>query len=260
MKITILTDNTAGGNLHAEHGISYFIEHKNYELLFDTGHSDLFIKNAEKLGLNLDKIQTIVLSHGHWDHGNGLVHLKNKKLICHPYAFIKRFRKSDNSYIGLNKNWKFYNRQFKIITSTKPYKINDDIIFLGEIPRTTDFEAKTTAYIDEKGNPDFVPDDSAIVIKINDTIAIIAGCSHSGICNITKYAQKITGIEKISLIIGGFHLKKNDTQTQKTIECLQKINPEKIYPSHCTQLPALAQFYNHFKIEQVKTGMSIVIH
>ena len=100
MKITVLVDNAPGGELGAEHGLSYLIDHNNYQLLFDTGHTDLFLRNAEKLGFELAKIETVVLSHGHWDHGNGLVHIKNKTLISHPYAFIKRYRKKDNSYIG----------------------------------------------------------------------------------------------------------------------------------------------------------------
>ena len=100
MKLTVLCDNMAGGKFQAEHGISYLIEYENESVLFDTGHSDVYLKNAAALGINLqEQVNAIVLSHGHWDHGNGLQYIYNKTLITHPSAFIKRYRKTDNSYI-----------------------------------------------------------------------------------------------------------------------------------------------------------------
>ncbi len=259
MKLTVLVDNFAGGELGAEHGISYYIEHDGFKLLFDTGHTDLFIKNAKKLGIELEDVETVVLSHGHWDHGNGLIHLRKKTLVSHPYAFIKRYRKIDNTYIGLNRDWSFYNKHFKLISTRLPYNLTDKIIFLGEIPRENDFEKQQTPYIDQKKEPDYILDDSALVFKLVDGIAIVTGCSHSGICNIVDYAIKISGNENIKLIIGGFHLKHNDKRTKKTVECLKDYEIEKIYPSHCTQLPALSALYDEFKFEQVKTGMIIEV-
>jgi len=259
MKITVLVDNAPGGELASEHGLSYFIEHNNYQLLFDTGHSDLFLRNAEKLGIDLAEVETVVLSHGHWDHGNGLVYLKNKTLISHPYVFIKRYRKEDNSYIGLNQNWKYYNRHFKLISTRIPYKITDSIYFLGEIPRLNDFESKQTSFVDQEGNDDFVIDDTALAFILKDEIAVVTACSHSGVCNIIEHAKKVTGIENVKLVIGGFHLKKNDETTKKTIKCLKENNINKIYPSHCTQLDALTAFREHFDFEQVKTGMTFSI-
>jgi len=76
--------------------------------------------------------------------------------------------------------------------------------------------------------------------------------------NICEYAKEVTG-QELYAVIGGFHLKKSDNQTKKTIEYFKENKIEHIYPSHCTQLPALAEFYNEFKIQQVKTGMTIII-
>ena len=255
MKLTVLTENTADGIYTAEHGLSYFIEYDNKKILFDTGQTNIFLKNAEKLNINIETTDLIVLSHGHFDHGNGLKYLKNKKLLCHPNAFIKRYRKSNKSYIGLNQNLNEIENKFDIITTKKPYKITENIIFLGEIPKITLFEAQETSYTDEKGNDDFIPDDSGIVFIKNKEIIIISGCSHSGICNIIEYAKKITGINKINTVIGGFHLKKNDEQTKQTIKYFKEQNIEQILPSHCTKFQALVAFYNEFKIKHVKTGM-----
>ena len=84
MTLTVLTENSAGGSFLAEHGLSYFIEHDNMQLLFDTGHSDVFLRNAKNLNIDIDQVETVILSHGHWDHGNGLKYLSRKKLITHP--------------------------------------------------------------------------------------------------------------------------------------------------------------------------------
>lgn len=256
MKITILTENSAGSGFLAEHGLSYLIGHEGGKILFDTGHTDIFIKNANTLGIDIQKeVDMVVLSHGHWDHGDGLQYIDNKTLITHPEVFIKRFRKKDNSNIGLKLSKSDIEQKFKLILKDEPYYISDNIIYLGQIPRLNDFEAKTTHFSDELGQPDFVNDDSAVAVIQNNQVIVITGCSHSGICNIIDYAIKVTGIKTIRAVIGGFHLKQNNLQTKKTINYLKKNNIKKIYPSHCTELPALVAFHENFNIEQLKTGM-----
>jgi len=255
MKLSVLTENTASGYYTAEHGLSYFIEYENKNILFDTGHTEVFLRNAEKLNIDVDSAETVVLSHGHWDHGNGLKYLKNKKLICHPNCFIKRYRKNDSFNIGLDLSYAEFDKRFEIITSQGPYYLSENIIFLGEIPRINSFEAQTTTFVDETGNDDFIMDDSALVIIINDELLIVSGCAHSGICNIVEYAKKITGLKKVKAVIGGFHLMKNNYRTKKTIEYFKEQNVSQVFPSHCTKFPALVAFYNEFKTQQVTTGM-----
>ncbi|WP_321287160.1 MBL fold metallo-hydrolase [uncultured Sunxiuqinia sp.] len=255
MKLTILTENTAGGRFGAEHGLSYLIEHDGRTILFDTGSSDLFLRNAQKLNIKLqEKVDLIVLSHGHWDHGDGLRYFKNKPLLTHPGAFIKRFRKSDGTAVGLSLSESSIHDKYKVITSSKPYRISEHIYFLGEIPRQNNFESQSTSFMDETEMDDFVPDDSALAIINNQKLTVITGCSHSGICNICEYAKQITGISTIERVIGGFHLKHNDEQTQQTIGYFHQEKVNTLLPSHCTELPALAAFSADFGISQVKTG------
>ncbi|MBE9467310.1 MAG: MBL fold metallo-hydrolase [Bacteroidetes bacterium] len=253
MNLTVLNDNAPGGIFSSEHGLSYIIE-DDEKILFDVGPSDVFIRNAKKANIDLNEIKTIALSHGHYDHGNGLMNLKNKTLICHPESFIKRYSRNNTKYIGLPINIEQAGKQFNLITTTKPYNISKNIIFLGEIPRENDFEAKTTTFNKEDGSPDFVIDDSALAIKSEKGLIIVTGCSHAGICNIINYAIKVTGNNKVYAVIGGFHLKKDDEVTMKVINFIKKLNIERIYPSHCTELPALSKFYEHFKIKQVRSG------
>ena len=256
MKLTVLTENCAGSGFLAEHGLSYLIEQAGEKILFDAGHTDVFLRNAKTLGIDIQKeVKTVVLSHGHWDHGDGLQYINNKTLITHPGVFMKRSRQKDDSNIGLKLTQKEIEKKFTLILSKKPYYITDTIVFLGEIPRQNDFEAKETPFSGEFGKQDFVNDDSAIVVIDNNELIVITGCSHAGVCNIIEYACKVTGIDTVKAVIGGFHLKNNDLQTQNTIQFLKKKHITNIHPSHCTQFPALVAFSEAFSIEQVKTGM-----
>lgn len=255
MKLTVLIEDVAGRFGYTEHGLSYFLEIKNHTVLFDTGASSLFIKNAERLGIDIHKrVNTVVLSHGHYDHGGGLYFLEGKDLILHPNAFIKRYHKKNNIQIGLSKSKFEIQKKINIIETKVPYFITDYIIFLGEIPRENKFESKNTDFVDEYGVDDYVIDDSALAIIQNNELIIISGCAHSGICNIVQYAQKVTGITNIKTVIGGFHLKNRDEQTLKTISFLRKNKIKEIFPSHCTELPVLSLFYDEFNIKQIKTG------
>ena len=256
MKISILAENCAGPYFGAEHGLSYLIEVDKLKLLFDSGHSDLFLHNAQKLNIDLEKeVDTIVLSHGHWDHGDGLQHLEGKTLITHPASFTVRYRKDDHSYVGLKLPRKDITSRFNLITSEGPYFITPGVVFLGAIPRLNDFESQTTSFIDDQGQEDYVPDDSGLAIIHNNQLVIISGCAHSGICNMIDYAMEITGIRKIRAVLGGFHLKKQSTQTKRTIKYLKDYRISTLFPSHCTELPALSAFYDAFKIRQLKSGM-----
>jgi 7,8-dihydropterin-6-yl-methyl-4-(beta-D-ribofuranosyl)aminobenzene 5'-phosphate synthase len=258
MRITVLTENVAGGKLLAEHGLSYLMEIDGEKILFDTGHSDVFLKNAKILGIDIEnenEIKTVVLSHGHWDHGDGLRFIKSKKLITHRDSFSKRFGKSDHRSVGLSLSKEEIQQKFTLTETINHYQISTNLFFLGEIPRLNDFESQDTSFEFENGEDDFVPDDSALVAVVNNELVVITGCSHSGICNICEQAKKVTGISKIKAVIGGFHLINQNRQTMETIEYFKNNQVEKLYPSHCTQLPALVAFYNSFGIGQVKTGM-----
>jgi 7,8-dihydropterin-6-yl-methyl-4-(beta-D-ribofuranosyl)aminobenzene 5'-phosphate synthase len=256
LTISVLTDNTAGGQFLAEHGLSYLVEIDNEKILFDAGHSNVFLKNAQRLKIDIEnEVKTVVLSHGHWDHGNGLKYLSNKTLITHPASFSKRYRKIDHTTVGMDLTKNDIEKLFTLKESKDPLQLTENLFFLGEIPRNNDFESQTTSFQFADGSDDFIPDDSALAAIVNNELIVITGCSHSGICNICEHAKKVTGVNKIKAVMGGFHLKKQDKQSLKTVEYFKKNKVAKLLPSHCTALPALALFHSTFKTEQVKTGM-----
>jgi 7,8-dihydropterin-6-yl-methyl-4-(beta-D-ribofuranosyl)aminobenzene 5'-phosphate synthase len=254
MRISVLTENHAGSITRAEHGLSYLIEFDSKKILFDTGQSDLFLKNAQIMNVSMKNIDIVILSHGHFDHGNGLEYLEGGRLICHPGCFVRRFRGKDRSYIGLRNTKDELSVKFELVTSSKPYKISEKIFFLGEIPRLTDFESITTSFIFKDDTPDYVSDDSAVAFLLPEGLFVVTGCGHSGIVNTLEHSKKVTGVNNISGIMGGFHLKETDHQLRETIKYLKVNNVKHILPSHCTELPSLSAFYETFRNKLVITG------
>ena len=237
LKLTFLNDNRCNDkNLECEHGLSILIEDDNKKVLFDVGQTDIFMKNATKLGISLDDVETIVLSHGDYDHGNGLKYFTKKaNLICHPDFMKERISKRTGKFDGLNQDKETINIKFNLIETKIPYSISNNIIFLGEIERTTNFEkGKNLPMFDSNGDTYKHFDDSGIVIKTEDGIIVISGCAHSGICNTVEYAKKITNDNRVLSVIGGFHLKESDNQTLKTIEYMKNNGVESIILAHCT--------------------------
>lgn len=255
-KIIFLVDNNPGPICPGEHGLSLLIK-ADTTLLFDTGQSGLFQENAIRLGIDLDQVNTVVLSHGHYDHGNGLEIITDRKLICHPLCFTRRFREKDSGYIGLKFNQEFAQANFKLFLSSAPCKLSESITFLGEIPRLNSFEARQTTFFKEDGSHDFVPDDSALVIETGKGLVIIAGCGHSGICNIIEYAKKLTGTDQVAAVMGGFHLKENSPQIEPTIACLKQEKPGLLMPCHCVDESVIKQLNSNFNCEPVFSGKTI---
>ncbi len=254
MIVSILSENRAGKNTSGEHGLSYLVEYDGKNVLFDTGQSNLFMKNAQIMGADLKNVDFIVLSHGHYDHGNGLEHLEEGTLICHPGCFVKRYRKADFSYNGLKNTKSELSVKFKLIETAQPYQITEKFIFLGEIPRIAEFESKETPFVLEDGSPDFIMDDSAIALTTEKGLFVITGCGHAGVINTLEHAIKVTGEKRIYGIMGGFHLKNVDRQTLETIKYLEEKQTVHILPSHCTTGDALFLFYEKFGKTSINTG------
>lgn len=270
VKLTTLAEDYAGGGMGkclAQHGVSFFIsvENENGEvnnILFDTGdYHEPIIFNAEKLKISLENIETIVLSHSHYDHTGGLIGLMqriNKRelpIIAHPHIFKQSFFKEKPSLsVGMeNKNTKEIVEKLGGVwrLTKEPVQVVSNVTFMGEIPRITDFEQELTINLQTEVNGEWVDDqiedDSAIFIDTPKGLIIVSGCSHSGIVNITKYASKISG-KKIHAVIGGFHLlSASEERIVRTAEALKDLGVDKVVAGHCTGLVAEYLFQQKFK-------------
>lgn len=247
MLIKVLVEDNNEMN---EHGLSLYIEYADQKILFDTGQSDLYLRNAKKMSVDLSLIDFVVLSHGHYDHGNGLVHLSKKTLLCHPEVFLRRYR--NDIYIGLNQSKEAVEEKFDLVTSRKPYFITKDICFLGEV------NPRKTKYILEDGATDYIPDDSALAINSKKGIIIITGCSHAGILNIIEKSKEVFNEDKIYAVIGGFHLKEVSSALDVVVKGFKNI--EKIYTGHCTSQQVIDYLNKKgLKVNQLSSLMTIEI-
>lgn len=264
-----LKDNKFRESLLAEHGFSVIvrttINGKTNTLLLDTGFSEIgAVYNAGKLGVDLKTIEAIAFSHGHMDHTGGFKSMAAEltraelPVIAHPAIF------RSNRYLKYAENVKVYlpsltredvaTAGMKLVETTKPLAISaNNVLFLGEIPRCTAFEKGIPiAYYEENGieKRDGIEDDTSLVVNLrNKGLIILSGCAHSGIVNTVLYAQKITNMKKVHVIMGGFHLGGPffEPIIGKTTEELQKINPDYIIPTHCTGRKAVAFMEASFK-------------
>ncbi|MDK2826818.1 MAG: 7,8-dihydropterin-6-yl-methyl-4-(beta-D-ribofuranosyl)aminobenzene 5-phosphate synthase [Methanolobus sp.] len=276
MKLTVLIDNNTLIDRYflGEPGVSYLIEADDKKILFDTGYSDAFIRNAQKLNINLLDIDHIVLSHAHLDHTWGLDPLiklyteaqieyldhSQPDLIAHPLIFNSR------TYCGLQEIGTLLSadkvsRIFKLKLSSEPLWITENVVFLGEIPRKFAFEhdpLESRIIIDGKEHEDELLDDTALAIKTKQGLVIITGCSHSGICNIIEYAKKVCNEEKIVDIIGGFHLlNPPEIKMKQTMDYFHRLNATEVHACHCTDLRSKINLSEVCNLKEVGCGLQL---
>ncbi len=167
VKIVVLNDtrNSHKDKFENDDGFSVYIEVENNKILFDVGPSENFSKNAEKLGIDFNQVDTIVLSHGHYDHGDGLKYFNKKvEFIAHPNCILKRWWKDDHShYSGLQLTKEEIENKYNVHFAKGPYKINKNIYYLGEIKRK--YPVHFTKWVLENGKNDDILDDSGMVIN-----------------------------------------------------------------------------------------------
>ena len=248
IKLSVLSENRTHGCFEGEEGLSILVEYNDHKFLFDTGRSDLFTKNARLMGVDLDEVKNVVLSHGHMDHTAGLSVLKNKNIIMHPSAFKERWSISkkinatcpvelDKLLISNNVNLTMDAVQF----APKCY-------FLGEVPMVVDFESKgnfATTLDSSFTQTDYTEDDSGVAIKTPNGLFILTGCGHRGICNTIEHAIKVTGESKIWGVLGGLHLRKLEKHQEvidKTIAYLTERNVKNVFLGHCVTDEVIAYF------------------
>jgi len=252
MKITVLAENsvckTNSLNVKAENGLSLFIEFDERKILFDTGQSDLFIHNAEKIGIDLSEVDYLVISHGHFDHGDGLKHFlkinKKAKIFLHINAAHKFYMKIFGFipyYVGLDQ--KIIAQNSRIYFIEEDMQIEEKIIVLEGFPEVFPQPVANKALFVEDNNRFMVDKfnhELVLLLIENDEIVLFSGCSHSGIINIIDEVKIISKNMRIKATFGGFHIhnpisKKNESQDyiMELTESLGETDSV-FYTGHCT--------------------------
>jgi 7,8-dihydropterin-6-yl-methyl-4-(beta-D-ribofuranosyl)aminobenzene 5'-phosphate synthase len=276
MRLTVLVDNNTLIDRYfcGEPGVSYFIEDAGVRLLFDVGYSDVFIRNAQKMHIRLLDVDFVVLSHGHLDHTWGLDPLirlyteaiiekidhKKPTLVAHPLTFLTK-RLDGLEEVGSMISEEKLAKHFEIQLSREPVWLTERLVFLGEIGRTNDFEAKRPigkVVKDDFEEDDYLIDDSALAYKSSRGLVVITACSHAGICNIVEYAKKVCGDDRVIDIVGGFHLlSPPQEQLQGTLEYMQELQPTEVHACHCTDLDSKIALSTVVNLKEVGVGLTL---
>lgn len=247
LSITLITDNTSNDpRLAPEHGFAAWIEADDRRILFDTGRSDIMFANANALDIDLRTADTLILSHGHYDHTGNIASIlelnHSLEIFCHPAISISRYsRHADGAMrsIGMSQVNAEALRQHAgfIHWTSRPIFVSDDIGITGPIPRHMPFEdTGGDFFLDADAKQrDPVDDDCAIWFVTAQGLTVVTGCCHSGIINTLAYIRSITGVLPLRMVIGGLHLlHATNERVDSTCDYLASRNIDELVPCHCT--------------------------
>jgi 7,8-dihydropterin-6-yl-methyl-4-(beta-D-ribofuranosyl)aminobenzene 5'-phosphate synthase len=265
----------------AQHGFSALVEIRKEDrvrrVLFDTGITPHGCAgNLRRLGRDPADIEAIVCSHGHFDHTTGLSGLlgqlgqTNLPVLIHPEFWARRrlaipgepFELPTTSRRALE------DAGFDIIEQRQPSFLYDrSLLITGEVDRVTGFEKGFPihqAWRDGSWEPDpLILDDQALIAHVAGRgLVVLTGCGHAGIINICRYAQRLTGVEKLHAVIGGFHLAGPlfEAVIGDTISALERLAPEVIVPAHCTGWKATHAIASRLPGSFIQNSVGTIFH
>jgi 7,8-dihydropterin-6-yl-methyl-4-(beta-D-ribofuranosyl)aminobenzene 5'-phosphate synthase len=283
LSLTVITDNyydalrpgtsfaeryraTPNASIHAEHGLSCYMEAvlggRTKGFMFDFGLDPLgIIRNMDFLDIDVGRALAFGLSHGHFDHWGGLIGIlrhnasrivRGTPLYVGEETFAHRYsmRPSDPEPRDIGQLKRGYIDRLgivKLVEVREPREAVPGVYLTGNIERVTEYEKGSPALLvrrDEKLEHDSFPGEQAVVCNVKDKgLVVLSGCAHSGIVNTVKHAQKMTGVQKVHAVIGGFHLVNADEETiVRTLADLIEIAPDHVIPAHCTGFEATRLF------------------
>lgn len=276
MKITVLVENTGPSELIIEHGLSLYIEFNDKKYLLDAGPSDSFFKNAHALSIDLDRVDKAVLSHGHYDHGDGFMaflnQYKDKVVYGAKNIFDDYYSGSGGSvhYIGLSSKLKQMKNRFN--TVLKDTKIDEKIyLILDDVSNTKEIGVQKKLYkkVDDVLQPDNFDHELSLVFDTPKGLVICNSCSHAGLESIVDNIKKRLN-KPVYAYVGGLHMKstKNHIETSSfTEEQIQNLcifikkNIQYVLTGHCTGNVSydLLKKYLKDRIDFLTTGKTIEI-
>ena len=263
MKILTLVENTCKNeNCIAEHGLSIYVETSKHKLLMDTGQTDALIKNAETIGVDLSEVDTVILSHGHYDHSGGILpfcRLNNKaNIIMQKSAAEPHY--NGVKYIGIDPD---IPKLPNIIFIEGNKALDEELFLFGGINGRRCYpqgNRKLSKIINGEKVPDDFLHEQCLVISQNDKKWLLSGCAHNGILNVLDKYKEIFG-SLPDYVISGFHMIKREgehTEEEKDIiiQTAKELAKTKtvFYSGHCTGIPAFEL------MKTVMGGQLIALH
>ena len=253
LRITTLVENTAGEH-HAlinEHGISFYIEKDGHRLLFDTGQSDAFLRNAMQMRIDLSDLEYVVISHGHYDHSGGFRHIASPsssfRLRVGRGFFDEKYalRKGAYDFLGNNFDETFLteNRISWAYSTRKVEEILPGVFILSCFSRFHDDEKVNSRFLIRKDDmfvQDNFDDEILLAVETSRGLAVLLGCSHPGMRNMLDTVKKRLG-KPIYAVLGGTHLvESKGGSLDRSLEYLDDPETCIVGVSHCTGEEAMS--------------------
>jgi len=245
MIITSLIENTSIHALPIEHGLSLHIQLQDgLTVLFDMGQSALFWQNAQRLGIDLNKVDVAVISHGHYDHGGGLEtflrHNTHASVYLHQDAFLPHYSLRDNelTYIGLDQRLSHHTR---LVPCDAITRINDHLLLFADVQGDCCYpQGNRLLFGPDKGVNDTFCHEQNLLIQEGNLSVLIAGCAHRGIVNILSRATELLG-HAPTYVLAGMHLQKSGLHPEDEARFIRQLATElmrytstRFYTMHCT--------------------------
>lgn len=277
MRIINLVENELGETgCEAAHGLSFYVETENHKLLFDTSPSEVVLRNAQKLGVDLTAVDTVILSHGHYDHSGGIIAF----MELNPNAKIYMQHNAGGDYYaydGEDKGFRYIGIDKKILSLPQVQLLEGDTKIDDELQLfTVDKRAfplpSTNKRLRELHGVEYKQDEfkheQNLLLTADGKKILFCGCAHNGILNVMETLERKFGKELLpDLVIGGFHLmKRTEFSEADTAEVTEIANRLKSYKAHfatchCTGLPVFNQMKEIMgeQLSYVRSGDEVVV-
>lgn len=272
-RLTALVEDSAHERgLKGEHGLSLLVEGPSGDALFDVGQTGLFLENARFLGRDLSGVSEVVLSHGHYDHGDGLPalarHVAPRPLVvrAHPAALERKLARKGAHLEDIGLSW----RPEELVQGGWAPTLTAEAGPLpwggwltDRIPRRPGARHHAIGFV---GTPpedlaaDPLDDDRALVLPTDRGLVVLLGCAHAGLVNSLEAARELLGEERIHAVVGGFHLLAAEAdEVAESISALRALGVARVAAGHCTGLRAQAALLDAFpgRAPRLATGVSL---
>ncbi len=265
LKLSILCDDTVASDEYlAEHGLSVLVELRGgSRWLVDTGTTDIFLRNSRRMGVNLDALDGIAISHGHDDHTGGLAFCHLLKgappIYGHPHIWQKQYEVREGKPVrplGLTPPARKYAHPvFHPVNNT--VKLGEGLFFLTDIPREPGSHAPIEGkFFNEDGTgPCPILDDATLAVRTPRGMVLVFGCAHAGYVNILKAVRKAFPGDRLLSVVGGLHLSEaSDKVLAEAIAHTDSFKTEEFtfHGGHCTGEKAIRCFRERYGDKAVK--------